>query len=38
MESVLNFGGLLFGKGVEGVVCGLEGVHLADICILTRLE
>jgi hypothetical protein len=24
--------------GVEGVVCGLEGIHLADRCILTKLE
>jgi hypothetical protein len=24
--------------GVEGVVRGLEGVHLADRCILTKLE
>jgi hypothetical protein len=24
--------------GVEGVVRGLEGIHLADTCILTRLE
>jgi hypothetical protein len=24
--------------GVEGVARGLEGVHLADTCILTRLE
>jgi hypothetical protein len=23
--------------GVEGVVCGLEGIHLADRCVLTRL-
>jgi hypothetical protein len=25
-------------SGVEGVVRGLEGVHLADSCILTELE
>jgi hypothetical protein len=25
-------------KGVEGVVRGLEGTHLADRCILTKLE
>jgi hypothetical protein len=24
--------------GVEGVVRGLEGTHLADSCILTKLE
>jgi hypothetical protein len=24
--------------GVEGVVRGLEGIHLADRCILTKLE
>jgi hypothetical protein len=24
--------------GVEGVVRGLESIHLADRCILTRLE
>jgi hypothetical protein len=24
--------------GVEGAVRGLEGTHLADTCILTRLE
>jgi hypothetical protein len=24
--------------GVEGVVRGLEGTHLADRCILTKLE
>jgi len=24
--------------GVEGAVRGLEGIHLADRCILTRLE
>jgi hypothetical protein len=24
--------------GVEGVVCGLEGIHLADSCVLTKLE
>jgi hypothetical protein len=24
--------------GVKGVVCGLEGIRLADRCILTRLE
>jgi hypothetical protein len=26
------------GAGVEGVVCGLEGIHLADRCMLTKLE
>jgi hypothetical protein len=25
-------------KGVEGVIRGLEGLHLADRCILTKLE
>jgi hypothetical protein len=25
-------------SGVEGVVRGLEGTHLADSCILTKLE
>jgi hypothetical protein len=24
--------------GIEGVVRGLEGIHLADRCILTKLE
>jgi hypothetical protein len=24
--------------GVKGVVCGLEGIRLADRCILTKLE
>jgi hypothetical protein len=28
----------MFCKGVEGVVRGLEGTHLADRCILTKLE
>jgi hypothetical protein len=26
------------GVGVEGVVHGLKGIHLADMCILTKLE
>jgi hypothetical protein len=25
-------------KGVEGVIRGLEGIYLADRCILTKLE
>jgi hypothetical protein len=25
------------GRGIEGVVCSLEGIHLADMCILTKL-
>jgi hypothetical protein len=24
--------------GVEGVVRGIEGIHLADRCVLTKLE
>jgi hypothetical protein len=27
-----------YAEGVEGVVRGLEGTHLADSCLLTELE
>jgi hypothetical protein len=38
-SSPLRFSvGYTCGKGVEGVVRGLEGTHLADTCILTKLE
>jgi hypothetical protein len=34
----VNIGLYIHAKGVEGVVRGLEGIHLADRRILTELE
>jgi hypothetical protein len=38
METVRNYKVEVITGGVEGVVRGIEGIYLADRCVLTRLE